>query len=159
GGPVDTHPPTTSGSIAYVTDEGCTGAIAVVDLDHNVLAGQVLLPENQFGSSTSFEVAFAPDGTRAYVSGVVPKGGDPGATPGAFLVVDVGGGGLVRAIALPGAPGGGAGAPAGKRVFVSYERRPPAADLHEVAVIDTATGAVLAHVPVGHAPRGLALSP
>jgi YVTN family beta-propeller protein len=156
GGPVDARPPQT-GSVAYVTDQGCLGAINVVDLSQNAVVGQIPLPQNQNGISTSFEVAFAPDGATAYVSGVVPKGGDPDATPGELFVIDTTARSLARTIELPGAPWGVAVSPDGRRVFVSNELRP--VDLHEVAAIDTATGAVLAHIPVGHAPRGVTVSP
>jgi YVTN family beta-propeller protein len=91
------------------------------------------------------EVAFTPDGTRAYVTNL-------GANT--LTVIDTGTGAPIGAPIRVGAkPNGVVFTPDGSRAYVTNN------ESKDVSVIDTAAAAVVATIPAGEWPDGLAISP
>lgn len=122
------------GSWAYVLVPQ-TGDVAVLDTESGELAAIVPVYEE------ALDMAVTPDGTRLYVTRL-----------GGVSVIDAATRTVAADISLRG-PWELAVAPDGARLFVSQPWR------NAVAVINTASNAVVATIPVERQPRGLAVTP
>jgi YVTN family beta-propeller protein len=135
--------PLAVGALAVVGAAGLTWGLltAPPSAGHGLPAVRAAIP---VGAGPA-EVAFTPDGTRAYVTNL-------GANT--VTVIDTATAAPIGAPIRVGAkPNGVVFTPDGSRAYVTND------ESKDVSVIDTAAGAVVATIPAGEWPDGLAISP
>lgn len=127
---------TRAAPFAYVANYG-EGSISVIDTANNALVATVLV--GSFPSS----LAVNPSGTRVYVDGTD------------LSIIDTTTNLVAKTLPAVGAPM--AFDPSGSRLYMLAGGAQPT-DPGQVIVLDTATNTVLAQIPVGLSPRGLAVA-
>jgi YVTN family beta-propeller protein/VCBS repeat-containing protein len=127
-----------NGSRAYVTLNGRSGSVSVIDTATNTVIRTIPVGEGPRGLTVS------PNGSRAYVTNSVS---------GSLSVIDTATNTVIKTIGVGDLPGGVAVSPNGGRAYVTN------AFSDSVSVIDTATNTVVKSVGVGDGPQGVAVSP
>ena len=141
---VDVSP---DGRIVFVSAPAET-AVKLIDARNRAVLATVELPGIPGG------LACSPDGRQLYVTDT---------ESGTLVVIDVARRAIAATIPVGSGPFGVAGSPDGTRAYVTATGRSPRA--HEVGgqgsvvVVDTARRRLLARVPVGDVPHGVAVTP
>ena len=137
-------------------------AIRVIDAATNAVINTISTP----GTFNAFQAAFSPDGSRAYIS-QQRFGTFPAPTMALLTIVDVGTSTVVDTVVLGSEDNGGnaypegvAMSPDGKKVYVVTLLLPAGEPFFttQVTVVDTATNAIAATIPVG-ANGGISITP
>ena len=149
------------GKKVYALNTG-PDAIRVIDAATNSVIKTISTP----GTFNAFQAAFSPDGSRAYISQQrFPTATTP--TMAVLTIVDVGTSTVVDTVVLGSADNGGnagtdgvAMSPDGKKVYVMSFLIPAGAPFFtsQVTVVDAATNAIAATIPVG-ADGGISITP
>jgi uncharacterized repeat protein (TIGR01451 family) len=120
----------------WTANAGINTAISIINPDTNSSIGSITL------SAPAYDIAFAPNGARAYAVNF---------TTNNIAAIDTGTIGVVGNTAVTGPVRAEVG-PDSDRLYVTTTN-------DSVVVIDTATLGILATIPVGSSPSGLAVSP
>jgi YVTN family beta-propeller protein len=137
----------------HVYAAGAGIGVVRVDVSKKVIDQTVSLPDAERGG-----IIVSPDGGRVYVTNAPAYSGD-GPAQNSLTVLDAATGKVAKTIQLPGSrPDDVVITPDGKRIFVSYETYDTEKP-NFVSVLDAATLAIVAKVPVTGRSHGMAITP
>jgi YVTN family beta-propeller protein len=134
---------TPDGTRAYVANAGTPDSVAVINTATNTILTTIPFP----AGSDPFGIAITPDGSRAYVANF--------GTPDSVTVINTATNTILTTIVLPAGsnPQLIAITPDGSRAYVANDGNAT------VTVLDTAMNAIIATLPAGSSPFGIAITP